>query len=477
MERREFVKWLGFGFASMTLPAVAGAGAKGGDKPNILFIFADDQCHDALSALGSEAQTPHLDRLAARGVTFTNCYNQGAWHGAVCVASRTMLNSGRFLWNAKALEPNLNAEREAGRLWSQQMAAAGYDTYFAGKWHVKTKAAGAFQTTKNVRPGMPNQTKEGYNRPIEGEPDKWSPYDEKFQGYWKGGKHWSEVLGDDAVEFLGQAAGEKNPFFMYLAFNAPHDPRQSPKEYVDRYPLDEIEMPGNFLPEYPYKDAIGCSAKLRDEKLAPFPRTEYAVKKNRQEYFAIISHMDAQIGRMLDALEKTGKAENTYIFFTADHGLAVGQHGLLGKQNMFEHSMKPPMIVCGPDIPRGKPIAAPVYLQDIMPTALELAGAEVPGHVQFRSLLPLIAGERMIQYDAIYGAYCDLQRMVRQGRHKLIHYPKAKKTLLFDLTTDPLENKDLTGDPRHAGVLEALKAKLIALQEEMGDTLKIDWSE
>lgn len=477
MNRREFVKWLGCGLASMTLPSAIRAGDTGKSRPNILFIFADDQCHEALSALGSEAQTPNLDRLVKRGVTFTNTYNQGAWHGAVCVASRTMINTGRFLWNSKALEPNLDAENESGRFWSQRMAAAGYDTYFAGKWHVKTKVADVFHVSKNVRPGMPNQTKEGYDRPIEGVPDKWSPYDKKFKGYWKGGKHWSEVLGDDAVEFLGQAAGKKNPFFMYLAFNAPHDPRQSPKEYVDRYPIDEIDMPGNFLPEYPYKDDIGCSKKLRDEKLAPFPRTEFAVKTNRQEYYAIITHMDAQIGRMLDALEKSGKADNTYIFFTADHGLAVGQHGLLGKQNMFEHSMKPPMIVCGPDIPHGNPIAAPVYLQDLMPTALELAGAGVPEYVQFRSLLPLIRGTRSIQYDTIYGAYCDLQRMVRRGRFKLIHYPKAKKTLLFDLTADPLEKEDLSTDPRHSGTLDELKKEMIRLQKEMGDTLTIDWSE
>jgi len=476
MERREFVKWLGCGFASMTLPALVRADGTAGDKPNILFIFADDQCHEALGALGSEVETPNLDRLVKRGVTFTNAYNQGAWHGAVCVASRTMLNTGRFLWQSKALEPHLNAECEAGRLWSQQMARAGYDTYFAGKWHVKAKAADAFGITKNVRPGMPNQTKEGYNRPIEGEPDPWSPWDEKFRGYWKGGKHWSEVLGDDAVEFMAQAEKKENPFFMYLAFNAPHDPRQSPKEYVDKYPVDEIDVPENFLPEYPYKDDIGCSAKLRDEKLAPFPRTEYAVKKNRQEYYAIITHMDAQIGRMLAALEKSGKADNTYIFFTADHGLAVGKHGLIGKQNMFEHSMKPPLIACGPGLPQGERITAPVYLQDIMPTTLDLAGAAIPDHVQFRSLLPLIAGTRTSQYDAIYGAYCDLQRMVRVGDFKLIHYPKAKKTLLYDLEKDPLEKVDLADDPHHAATLEKLKKKLTALQKETGDGLDIAWS-
>ena len=161
-------------------------------------------------------------------------------------------------------------------------------------------------------------------------------------------------MANETMGFLENASASENPFFMYIAFNAPHDPRQSPKEYVDMYPVDEIALPANFLPEYPYKDKMGCSKTLRDEMLAPFPRTEYAVKVNRQEYYAIITHMDAQIGRILKKLEETGQSDNTYIFFSADHGLSVGQHGLLGKQNMYEHSLRPPMIIVGPDIPEGK---------------------------------------------------------------------------------------------------------------------------
>ncbi|RLG28725.1 choline-sulfatase, partial [Methanosarcinales archaeon] len=366
MKRREFLQTIGCGALAWSFPGIsrlAHAAAK--SKPNILFIFADDQTYEALHALGcDELQTPNLDRLVRSGTTFTHAYNQGAWHGAVCVASRTMLNTGRFLWHAKQLEPKLKQETQAGRFWSQYMKGAGYDTYMSGKWHVKKiKPENIFDYVRDVRPGMPNQTPQGYNRPIEGQPDPWSPWDTKFEGYWKGGKHWSEVLGDHAVDFLGQAAKRENPFFLYLAFNAPHDPRQSPKEYVDKYPLKNVKVPENYLAEYPYKDAIGCGKKLRDERLAPFPRTPYAIKVHRQEYYAIISHMDAQIGRILDALEKSGKAKDTYIFFTADHGLAVGHHGLLGKQNMYDHSVRVPLMVTGPDIPKNHKIHAPVYLQ------------------------------------------------------------------------------------------------------------------
>jgi len=142
---------------------------------------------------------------------------------------------------------------------------------------------------------------------------------------------------------------------MYLAFNATHDPRQSPKEYIDRYPLDRIKLPENFLPQYPHAAKV-CGLGLRDEKLMPYPRTEFAVKVHRQEYFAIVTHMDDQIGRILEALEKSGKADNTYIIFTADHGLAVGHHGFCGKQNMYDHSMRVPFFIVGPDIEAGSKI-------------------------------------------------------------------------------------------------------------------------
>ena len=474
LTRRRFLKTIGMGAAVLSIPGIR---ALGGDrsKPNILFIFADDQCFETLRSLGcDDIYTPNLDRLVRRGVTFTHAYNQGAWHGAVCVASRTMLNTGRFLWIARDLEPNLKEETRAGRFWSQYMKQAGYETYMSGKWHVKgIKPEDIFDHVKDVRPGMPNQTPEGYNRPIEGQPDPWIPWDTERGGYWKGGKHWSEVLGDHAEAFLENASKSEKPFFMYLAFNAPHDPRQSPKEYVDKYPLDNVKVPANFLPEYPYKDSIGCSAKLRDERLAPFPRTRYAVKVNRQEYYAIITHMDTQVGRILDALEKTGKADNTYIFFTADHGLAVGHHGLIGKQNMHDHSVRVPLMVTGPGVPGNKKISAPVYLQDIMPSALELAGIRKPPHVQFKSLLPLIDGRTGISYGAIYGGYIDLQRMVCADGYKMIYYPKIDKTLLYNLKTDPLEMNNLADNPASTRLLRKLKTRLKKLQKEVGDTLDL----
>jgi choline-sulfatase len=455
--------------------ASQGAAAEGRqEKPNILFLFADDQAYDTIRALGNEeVETPHLDRLVRSGVTFTHAYNQGSWSGAVCVASRTMLNTGRFLWRADAVYRTSEQERQAGRWWSEYLKRAGYDTYMTGKWHVRADADKAFDFAVHVRGGMPQQTPQGYNRPIEGQPDPWSPYDPKFGGFWEGGKHWSEVVGDDAVTFLQQAARRQAPFFMYLAFNAPHDPRQSPKEYVDKYPVEKVQVPASYVPEYPFKDAIGCGTSLRDERLAPFPRTEYAVKVNRREYYAIITHLDAQVGRILDALEETGQADDTYIFFSADHGLAVGHHGLMGKQNLFDHSVRVPLLVSGPGVPQDRRIDGPVYLQDVMPSTLELAGIARPEHVQFRSLMPVIAGDRNGNYEAIYGAYLELQRMVTAGGFKLILYPQIRQVLLFDLKEDPQETKNLAGDAKYQPVVKRLFAELLALQKETGDKLDL----
>ncbi len=480
MKRRDFIRQTAGALGLLGLPQVCASAnnqavdTSGARKPNVLFIFADDQAFDSIGALGcSEVQTPNLDCLVRCGVSFSNCYNQGGWGGAICIASRTMLVTGAFLWRAQSLNGHMASEIESGRLWPQYLERAGYRTYMSGKWHVKCDATEVFQITRAIRPGMPPDIPEQYNRPIENEADSFDPSDPSLGGFWTGGVHWSEALGNDSVAFLKDAAAHEAPFFMYLAFNAPHDPRQSPRAYVELYDLDAIRTPDNFQPLYPDKEAIGCGPDLRDERLAPFPRTEHAVRTQRREYYAIISHMDAQIGRILDALEETGQADNTYIIFTADHGLAVGRHGLMGKQNMYEHSMKAPLVITGPDIPADRRLSGLVYLQDVAPTTLELAGVEAPGHMQYRSLLPLIRGERNTNYDAVYGAYMDKQRMARQGNYKLIYYPNLERHQFFDLEADPNEINNLIDDARYEPLVKALKERLHALQDETGDALSL----
>lgn len=444
-------------------------------QPNVLFIFADDYSYDSVHATGNaQVQTPHLDSLARAGTHFSHAYNMGSWSGAVCVASRTMLNTGRFVWHAERLD--LPAEQQAGRTWSQMMKGAGYETYFTGKWHVRLKPQEIFDHVAHVRGGMPEQTPEGYNRPLPDQPDPWSPADPNRGGFWEGGKHWSEVVADDTVAFLEDAAQRESPFFMYIAFNAPHDPRQSPQEFVDLYPADQIEVPIDFQSEYPEHEKIGCGKGLRDERLAPFPRTERAIQVHRQEYYAIITHMDQQIGRILDKLAAAGLEEETLVIFTADHGLACGHHGLLGKQNMHDPSIRVPLFLKGPGIPAGRTVDTPVYLQDTMATALDVADAGNRTHVAFHSLLPLLRDPAQAPYPAIYGGYLKLQRMVIEDNWKLIVYPEAQQRLrLYNLAEDPHEMHDLAQDPAQRERIVKLAGRLAELQEVTGDTLQLRW--
>ncbi|MBX2841027.1 MAG: sulfatase-like hydrolase/transferase [Flammeovirgaceae bacterium] len=442
-------------------------------KPNIIFLFADDQSFKTIKALGNnEIKTPTLDKLVESGVTFSNTYNMGGWNGAICIASRTMMNTGRFLWRAKQWEDTSIKENLSNQTWGKMMESAGYQTYMSGKWHLKINPDSCFQTVSHIRPGMPKDTKDGYNRPLSESDTTWQPWNKKFGGFWEGEKHWSEVLKEDAVGFIENASKKDDPFFMYLAFNAPHDPRQSPRKYVDMYPVENIEVPASFQPLYPNKEEIGCGKGLRDERLAPFPRTEYSVKVNRQEYFAIISHMDDQIKQILDALEKSGEKENTYIFFSADHGLACGEHGLLGKQNMYDHSVRVPLMIIGPDIPKNKKVEHDIYVQDIMATSLELAGIEKPDYVEFKSFADLAKGQsQQGNYDEIFGCYTSVQRMIRKGGYKMIVYPEAKEILLFDLNNDPEELKNISEEEQEK--VKTLFKDLLKLQGEMDDELDL----
>lgn len=467
------ILFLALGFAARGAGLADGPNVK---KPNIVFIFTDDQRYNTIKALGGdELITPNLDALVASGTTFTHAFNMGGWHGAVCVASRTMLLTGRSLWQTQRVERDLSGLVASGDLWVQQMKKAGYETYLTGKWHVRTDPSKIVDHVVNERPGMPNQTPQGYNRPLSTTDTLWTPWNQQFEGYWLGGRHWSEVLADDATAFLDAAARKSDPFFMYLAFNAPHDPRQSPRRCVEMYPLENIRIPANYRDLYPFKEEIGAGIKLRDEELAPFPRTEFAVKKQIQEYYASITHLDEQVGKIMAALAKTGKLEDTYVIFTSDHGLAVGHHGLMGKQNLYDHSVRVPFIIAGPGVPKGAKRAQQVYLQDVVPTTYQIAGVEKPAGVFFNSLLPLVAsGAAPSHNEEIYGAYMQLQRMVRTDRHKLIVYPEAEKLLLFDLQNDPDELRDLSEDHRYRPVLTDLIARLKRQQQQLDDTLRLD---
>jgi choline-sulfatase len=454
-----------------------------GARPNIVFILTDDQAVDTITASrvweAPELRTPHLDRLVADGTTFANAYNMGAWHGAVCVASRSMLQTGKFLWPTRQAEATRFRELVgAGRFWSQRMKAAGYTTLMAGKWHVEAPLDTLFDQVLHPRPGMPKSVPAAYQRPHEGGEDPWDPCDESIGGFWEGGRHWSEVTADDAEALIRDAAADRDqPFFLYLAFNAPHDPRQSPREFIDLHPPASVRPPSNFLPVNPHHAAMGLGPMngkaLRDEALAPFPRSPAAIQTHRREYRAIVSHLDAQIGRVLAALQSHGLRENTVVILTSDHGLALGRHGLMGKQNLYEHSIRVPFLIAGPGIPKQRSIATRIHLQDAMATALDLAGADRSG-IDFRSLLPLLRGEPGDHDGVIYAAmFPKAQRAIIEGDHKLVLYPESSTRLLFNLADDPLETRDLAGDPDQAPRMKSLFARLMEEQRKTGDPLDL----
>lgn len=406
-------------------------------RPNILFLFADDQRADTIAALGNPIiKTPTLDSLVKRGFTFHNAYCLGSNSPAVCLPSRNMLLSGRayFRWTgpqASADQPNLPAT----------FRKAGYQTYHHGKrGNTALQIQKEFETNKYLE----NDEAERRN----GEPGK--------------------IIVDDAIAFLKQRDANR-PFCMYLAFANPHDPRVAAQKYLDLYDRNQIPLPRNYLPLHPFNNG---EQLVRDEQLAPWPRTEDEIRKQLHEYYAVITALDGHMGRLIDTLKAQQLFENTIIVFSADHGLAMGSHGLMGKQSLYEHSMKAPLIFAGPGIPHGHSHAL-AYLLDIFPTLCDLTQTPVPDGLDARSLKPVVLGQTNAVRETLACAYRDVQRSIRDERWKLIRYPQINKTQLFDLQTDPHETRNLADDPAQAQQVAQMLKKIAQWQQSVGDKLPL----
>lgn len=424
--------------------------------PNILFLFSDDQRADTIAALGNSViKTPALDLLAKSGTVFHRAYCMGSNNGAVCVPSRAMLMSGRSLFH-------IQEQLKGQTTWPEKFADAGYTTFMTGKWHNGGEAAlRSFQQGKAVFLGGM------------GNPYKLALQDisatRAFENKRTSGEHSVKLFADAAMDFLQQQKGEK-PFLCYVAFNAPHDPRLPPKEYRDRFAGHEPSIPANFLPQHPFNN--GCMV-IRDEELAPWPRTPEIVRQHLADYYAYIEFMDAQIARILEALKASGQLENTIIVFSSDHGLAIGSHGLFGKQNLYDHSMRAPLIISGPGIARGKQSDAMCYLLDIFPTLGELAGVVKPEDSEGLSFASVLKGITEKHREAVFTSYTNVQRAIRDDRWKLMVYPQINKTQLFDLQNDPQEMHDLAADPQYAAEVQRLTAQLQNQQKLADDALPL----
>ena len=427
-------------------------------KPNVLFLFADDQRADTIAAHGNpHIKTPNLDRLAASGFSFRDNYVFGGNSGAVCMPSRAMLMTGKtwFHVDTVALKNEL--------LLPEYLHQHGYATFGTGKWHNGQPSwLRAFERGKTIMfGGMSDHTKV---------PVRDLGPDGKLTAERTGEKFSSELFADSIIEFLQNHDANK-PFFAYAAFTAPHDPRQPPLSFREPYYRSLPPLPANFLPQLPFDN--GMMQGGRDENLGAWPRTEAMIRDQLAEYYGLITHLDTQIGRILEALKQSGQADNTIIIYTADNGLALGSHGLLGKQSVFEHSMRIPLIIAGPGIPPGKSTTAFTYLFDLFPTVCDALGIEPPPGLEGESLRPLWEGKKDRVRDSVFLPFIDLQRAVRDERWKLIAYPKIGHLQLFDLSSDPYETTNLIDRAEHAGEVARLQGLMAQWQARVGDTLKL----
>ena len=426
------LRWVGL-FALLLCGATS-VKASGSARPNIVLIVSDDQRWDTIGALGnSEVQTPNLDRLVARGYHFRNTYCMGSMVPAVCLPSRTMLITGRSLWNIPE-KPAAKVAPAGVSLLPKVLKSAGYTTFHSGKGgNVCTFGNAAFDTNFET---------------------------------WDRTENSATEHADRAIAFL-RKQNETAPFFLYLAPPVPHDPRLAPTEFRQKYEADRLTLSRNFMPRHPFDNG---ELSVRDELLAPLPRTPADMRKHLADYYASVSQLDHEVGRILSEIQALGFGENTFVIFTSDQGLAVGgRHGLMGKQNLYEH-VKPPLVLAGPGIPHGSSDAL-VYLFDLFPTICDLAGASTPGEVEGKSLIPIMKGETRSLRESLLGAYTGCQRMIRDARWKLIVYKVDgyKTTQLFDLDSDPDELHNLADDPSQKSTREQLEAMLTQARAECGD--------
>ncbi len=454
-------------------------------KPNIVFFFTDDQRHDTIHALGNEEiVTPNMDRLVREGVSFTHAHIPCGTSGAVCMPSRAMLHSGRTLFHLEGAGQRIPPEHTT---LGQALRRAGYRTFGTGKWHNGAAAyhRGFSDGDEIFFGGMADHWNvPAFHYDPDGRYDAALPYIENWAtddtlkyrraDHINAGKHSSEMVADAALDFL--CSEGKNPFFMYISFLAPHDPRSMPEKYLEMYDPAEIVLPENFMGGHPFDTG---ALHIRDEELAGFPRAPGEIRRHIAAYYAMITHLDAQMGRVMDALEEQGLRENTIFVFAGDNGLAVGQHGLMGKQNCYEHSVRVPLIFAGPGIPAGVTTETYAYLLDVFPTLCELTGIPIPESVEGASLVPALRDPGVSIRDTLYFAYTGCQRAVKDQRFKLIEYVRGGKrtvTQLFDVIDDPGELRNLAADPGHAHKLAELRDRMGRFRDEWDDEAT-EWGE
>ncbi|MEL0651070.1 sulfatase-like hydrolase/transferase [Algibacter sp. TI.3.09] len=441
-------------------------------RPNFLFVLVDDQSPFDLQTYdpNSILETPTISKLASQGVVVEQARHMGSMNGAVCTPSRHMIMSGRTLWHLppsaefqKQTDPNEIDDQTIGAVFNR----AGYKT-------MRTCKKG------NSYPGANKQFTVVHDATKRGGT-------EETGSAW----HAKQVL-----EYLGdrETVKEEDPFFIYFGFSHPHDTRNGTPELLEKYGAtnhkDQNSLPAandkqpelqdNYLAAHPF---FHGHPQLRDEERVSGVwknRDERTIRNELGREYACSENVDNQLEKVLAKLEAMGELDNTYIIYTSDHGMAIGRHGLQGKQNLYEHTSRVPFIVKGPGIPSGKRVTGNMYLLDVLPTLCDLAGITAPETVEGKSMVPVFKGEKETVRDVMYGVYAGGtkpgMRSVKKGDWKLIKYDvmdgKVRETQLFNLAENPNEylpehNKagemetDLAENPKYAEKLAEMEALLL----------------
>jgi arylsulfatase A-like enzyme len=436
------------------LTTTAHAAATAAPRPNVLFFFMDDQRADTIAALGNtHIRTPNIDRLVRNGVAFRRAYMMGGMQGATCVPSRAMLLAGQSLFR-------IDEKLLRDETWPAAFGRAGYTTFISGKWH-------------NTPASIPKSFQRGRSLFVGGMTDPMKARlshldDGKLTPPQVGERHACAVFADEAIAFLREQ--HTAPFLCYVPFDGPHDPHIVPDDFPVRYDPAKLPLPENFLPQHPFDNG---EMVIRDELLLPWPRPADQVRAMTAEYYRYISYLDAQIGRVLEALDASPHANNTIVVFAADSGVGRGSHGLIGKQNLYEHSMRVPLVIGGPGLPANKTTDAMCYLFDVMPTLGSFCGVAGPTTNEGIDLTPVLRDPSKAARPTLMFGYRNVQRAWRDNQWKLIRYPQVDRTQLFDLKSDPHELKDLAGRPEHAARIATMTAALAAEMKRLGDVVPL----
>lgn len=448
-------------------------------RPNVLFIISDDLTYTALSCYGNTiCQTPNIDRLAAQGTRFTRALCNATY----CGPSRASLMSGYYphatgVFGYENPRPVISDRAT----WAQHFKNAGYYTARVSKIYHMGVPGGieeggdgrdhnggdgaddpASWTEKFNSPG-PEWKAAGTGETLEGNPDGKKPV--------VGGNTFVvvEADGDDihsdgrtaakAVELLGKHADK--PFFLAVGFVRPHVPFVAPKKYFEPFlPYDKLELPPKKPGEWDDIPKAGINYKTSVNMKMDVRRQKKAVGG----YYASVAYMDAQVGKVLAALEKSGQADNTIVIFTSDHGYHLGEHDFWAKVSLREESSMVPLIV---KVPGKKPAVCRslVELLDLYPTTASLCGLEVPARIQGKNISKMLDDPAFSVRDAAFSvAPSSKGFLLREDKWAYIQYAEdaAEGIELYDMEKDPKQYTNLASRPEHQAVVESFKAKLAA---------------